>query len=174
MTRARCSESLHSLPSTDARSRSTIQKFLQKLSDLHYTQEPSRRGENRTEVAEWRTHTNSKFDDFNRKGFWDVTSSYELSKQPSEFPPVINGWQFLGVRQNLSTNPRELVSVTYQEDSEKDPAVIPTAQFLKANFRFNASIPHGPKVVPYNSTLWYNGTEIALRAPFLDLGVERW
>ncbi|EAQ88439.1 predicted protein [Chaetomium globosum CBS 148.51] len=155
----------------DARSRVTMQNFLQRLSDIQEQLDP---GKNRIEVAEWSNFIiNSRFDDSGRTGFQNVTSIYSTSEQPSqgklEFPLVINGWQFLGVKQNLSTNPKELVLVTYQGEPEQDTTSF-TAQFLKADFHLDPSVSSGPEVVPYNSTVWYNGTRIALRAPFLDLG----
>lgn len=130
----------------------------------------------RIEVAEWKTSINSTLDEFDRKGFQELSYNYTASDKPSEgeieLPLVIKGWQFLGEGQKLSTSSEELVLVTYREDSESHARS--TTQFLEANFHLDASVPSGLEIVPYNSTAWYNGTKIALQAPFLDLGFKSW
>jgi hypothetical protein len=159
-----------------------MQSFLQKFDNSNSTLEPLHRDANRIEVAEWdKFIINTPSDDFDRRGFRNVTSSHNTSEQPSEgkleLPVLINGWQFLGANQNLSTSSEELVSVKYQEARESgddEPDTISTTQFLKSSFYLDASVPSGPEVIPYNSTVWYNGTKIALQAPFLDLGFESW
>ena len=158
-----------------------MQSFLQKFGHSNSTVDPLHQGGNRIKVAEWDTFIfNTPFDDFDRRGFRNVTSSHQISKQPSEekleLPLLINGWQFLGARQSLSANVNELVSVTYQEAREPggEPGTFSTTQFLKSNFYLDASVPSGPETVPYNSTVWYNGTKIALQAPFLNVGVKNW
>ena len=164
----------NSLLSTDARSRATMQSFLQEFRYSDSTTWYPR--ENRIEVADWETSFNSTWDEFDRKGFQEVGYSYKTSEEPSEekleLPLAINGWQFLGKGQSLSTSPKELVLVTYRGDS--GPNARSTTQFLKANFHLDVSVPSGPKIVPYNSTAWYNGTKIALQAPFLNLGFKSW
>ncbi|KAI1879814.1 hypothetical protein JX265_001435 [Neoarthrinium moseri] len=40
----------------------------------------------------------------------------------------------------------------------------------RSNVQLDNSIPNHPGIVPYNSTLWLNGTQFDLAAPFLDIG----
>ncbi|KAH6847772.1 hypothetical protein B0I37DRAFT_445965 [Chaetomium sp. MPI-CAGE-AT-0009] len=149
-----------------ARSRFTMQSFLG-----DFVSESSQEGGKLGEVPQWNRFIDIPFEDFNNRGFQNVEFSYNTSKQPSEekleLPLVVNGWQFLGVGQDLSTSPEELVLVTYQPS---EPHNHGTTQFLEANFHLDTSVPSTPDVIPYNSTVWYNGTKIALQAPFLDLG----
>ncbi|KAK3293116.1 uncharacterized protein B0H64DRAFT_418961 [Chaetomium fimeti] len=154
-----------------ARSRFTMQTFVRNYTPVFQESLPG--GENLTEVVEWNKSMNGSFSDFDQKGFQDLTYSSKTSKQPSEgkleLPRVVNGWQFLGLRQSVSTSPKELVSVAYQD---QEHGHYNTGRFLKANFRLDASVPSGPEVIPYNSTVWYNETKIALDAPFLDVGFK--
>jgi hypothetical protein len=159
-----------------------MQSFLQKFDRSNSTLDTFHRDANRIEVAEWdKFIINTPSDDFDRRGFRNVTSSHKTSEQSSEgkleLPLLINGWQFLGAKQNISTSSEELVLVKYQEAREPgtdEPDTVSATHFLKSNFYLDASVPSGPETIPYNSTVWYNGTKIALQAPFLDLGFESW
>ncbi|KAK3689837.1 hypothetical protein B0T22DRAFT_379403 [Podospora appendiculata] len=73
-------------------------------------------------------------------------------------PTVVKGWQFLGVGQ----------------DSAVDADDIFRNELVRSVFRLDESLPQAG-MVPYNSTLWYNGTATALQAPFLNFGTGcRW
>lgn len=105
---------------------------------------------------------------------WNETSHYQvkdtyikgINHTPFVYPPKglplsIKGWQFLGVDQHLTTDEQEMFKA-------EPPKVPSTTQFLRSVFELNDSIPYQRRAVPYNSSLWYNGTSIHLRAPFLN------
>ncbi len=125
--------------------------------------------------------------DFNPRGFIFVQRPANTTSHLNQNPSIINGWQFLGVEQNLSTTPEELFWLVHEyseeprhafrEGSQNEEARPPpthriVAQFLHSSFHLNASVTSRPGVIPYNSTLWYNGTRTSLEAPFL--GFRNW
>ncbi|KAI1379463.1 hypothetical protein F4677DRAFT_333655 [Hypoxylon crocopeplum] len=65
-----------------------------------------------------------------------------------------------------------------QSTHPPNPETADLAPFNESNFEktywsqftFNASISLDPGVIPYNSTIWLNGSSIPLTAPFLDVG----
>jgi len=87
-------------------------------------------------------------------------------------PLIVNGWQFMGMRQGLLTSPEETVSITYNRGDETEESH--TMQLIRSSFHRNDSALSlaGPQSIPYNSTLWFNGSKIALEAPFL--GFRNW
>lgn len=123
--------------------------------------------------------------DFSPRGFswlgYDSQSSGEYHSGCK--PPVIEGWQFLGAYQNLSTPPEELLWIKHSPNEVlklgtsgevfEISSGTRVTQFITSIFHLNTSIPLSEgDVVPYNSTLWYNGTRINLEAPFL--GFKTW
>ncbi|KAI0465617.1 hypothetical protein F4859DRAFT_519920 [Xylaria cf. heliscus] len=75
----------------------------------------------------------------------------------------VNGWQY--------TRVEEAWPVTTSNKSRLDPEY----RSVEATFRMDPDLPLGRWVVPYNSTIWWNGTSVELDAPFLDIGSDcRW
>lgn len=87
---------------------------------------------------------------------------------------IIHGWQFLGVGQELATRPEELLRITHVTAAE-DGGKKTETPFLRSEFYLNSTNTTSDDV-PYNSTLWFNGTRINLAAPFLNFqrGTENW
>jgi len=123
----------------------------------------------------------SWFDDFNPRGFTDLDYNSRNRFQPGGDmkPTIIEGWQFLGVQQNLSVRAEELFWITHTfgehskqgrfgEDKEHQPDTQET-QFLHSTFHLNiSSSTLAQDAIPYNSTISFNGTTISLEAPFLN------
>jgi len=123
-----------------------------------------------TGAATWEAKGRDRsLDSFNPRGFLDLKFSVDLQLQPRQnqtvFPPIINGWQFLGARQDLSTLDEEIRMINYTDDK-----MFASVQFLNSVFHLNESMSTGPEAIPFNSSLWYKGTKINLGAPFLGLG----
>ncbi|KXX79416.1 hypothetical protein MMYC01_203523 [Madurella mycetomatis] len=104
---------------------------------------------------------------------WNETSEVnatcvrDIAYIPPEYPkkglPIsLKGWQFLGVDQDLTVDEQDIFKVD-------PPNATRTIRLLHSVFELNDSIPYQRGAVPYNSSLWYNGTSIHLKAPFLDV-----
>jgi hypothetical protein len=96
----------------------------------------------------------------------------------------IYGWQFAGVdEQRIEVLPiwnPEALSVWSSEPTGLSPhenvessSTTSEVSFVpyEATFSLDESIIPGPGVVPYNSTIWWDGRRIELEAPFLDVSV---
>jgi len=129
-----------------------------------------------------RNHSGFDPNEFRTTGFTDISYNSQNSQRfrPGWKPPSIEGWQFLGTYQNLSTPLEQMLWIKHSPNqvsklqSSGDMGEISTeketgTQFIASVFYLNASIPKSePDLVPYNSTLWFNGTKIGLEAPFLQ------
>jgi hypothetical protein len=123
-----------------------------------------------TGAATWEANGNDRFlYSFNRRGFlfpkYFVGPRFQPRQNQTVFPPVINGWQFLGARQNQSTRPGEIRTIGYRAEPPENKNG--TVQFLDSVFYLNESMTTLSDVIPYNSSFWYNGSGITLEAPFL-------
>jgi hypothetical protein len=83
-----------------------------------------------------------------------VRASYE-----SRYPLSINGWHFAGAGQQSALGVQSLS--------------LELLHFAVRNTTFvlnQATASSAPGVVPYNSTIWWSGEQIAVDAPFLNIG----
>ncbi|KAK3319971.1 hypothetical protein B0T19DRAFT_468036 [Cercophora scortea] len=100
---------------------------------------------------------------------WNETGDYEIGATGTSstnyiyesdgrgeigLPTVINGWQFLGVGQESA--------VDFVHNILRN-------ELVRSVFYLDDSLPQAG-IVPYTSTLWYNGNGTALAAPFLNFG----
>ncbi|KAK3370947.1 hypothetical protein B0T24DRAFT_705625 [Lasiosphaeria ovina] len=85
-------------------------------------------------------------------------------------PAIIKGWQFLGVRENLTADSKDLVWINQYDTNHQ----VFSTQVIRSTFQLNVSvIPQAerpPTLIPFNSSFWFNATKIRLPAPFLDMG----
>ena len=115
--------------------------------------------------------------DFNLRGFDHFNYKTEIFNnigQNATHAFIISGWQFLGVGQELATRPEELVQISHK-DADDDKKKIETP-FLRSEFHLHNATKRGSEDIPYNSTLWFNGTRVSLAAPFLTFqgGDRNW
>jgi len=113
---------------------------------------------NDTQIYKWEDPTLQSLDD---NGLVYVLSN---SSFITRLPQTINGWQFPGFGQDYEVaNQRQDTAVRGNK-----------VNFPYVEFRRNDSIPFDPRdpLVPYNSTIWYNKTELPLEAPFLEFSKD--
>ena len=123
-----------------------------------------------TGAAIWEANGNNRsLNDFNARGFlypkFSVGPRFQPRRNQTLFPHIINGWQFFGAEQALSTRPEDIRTIAYWMGAPNNKNA--TVPFLDSAFHLNDSMASLPEVVPYNSSFWYNGSKIGLEAPFL-------
>ncbi|KAM7219116.1 hypothetical protein V8F06_005554 [Rhypophila decipiens] len=100
--------------------------------------------------------------------------------QHAGLPTVIKGWQRLGFQQGQMDRQIQLLDVTvYTYDSIWDAEEGLRAQYApvkvaRSDFHLDQSVQYEPGVIPYNSSIWYNGATINLTAPFLGFKSCLW
>ncbi|KAI1359466.1 hypothetical protein F5Y08DRAFT_319586 [Xylaria arbuscula] len=109
--------------------------------------------------------TESWYDDDCYKSGMETPNGYNFTEYcTSHFLYTsVDGWQYAGLEQKERESlPPD--SHTNLNDSDYFP--------YSTTFILNTSRGIEERVVPYNSTLWWNSTPIALDAPFLDIGSD--
>ncbi|GAW20456.1 hypothetical protein ANO14919_099620 [Xylariales sp. No.14919] len=85
----------------------------------------------------------------------------------------VHGWQYAGLGQKEKEN---LSPDTRDEENPKDEsrAEPNNSDYVPYNtsFLLDTEIIAEEHLVPYNSTIWWNGTRVPLNAPFLDFGAN--
>ncbi|KAM7188584.1 hypothetical protein V8F33_010549 [Rhypophila sp. PSN 637] len=100
--------------------------------------------------------------------------------QHAGLPTVIKGWQRLGFQQGQMDRQSQLLDVTvYTYGSIWDAGEGFRAQYApvkvaRSDFHLDESVHYKPGVIPYNSTIWFNGATINLTAPFLGFKSCLW
>lgn len=126
------------------------------------------------------TNTEAEWDDsgrLNPKSGDEETVHNKIlvdSNPNSTLPGLIRGWQFLGIRQNLTAKAEDMFWRRYLDGNR---TVESQTQFIRTTFVRNDSTIrtaidgiHHYDSIPYNSSIWYNGSRHELSAPFLDFG----
>ncbi|KAI0100073.1 hypothetical protein GGR51DRAFT_533748 [Nemania sp. FL0031] len=120
------------------------------------------------------TESNTWFDDNCFNSGLETANSYNFTESCTShlLYTSINGWQYAGSgEKEIESLPSDTRSKAFADHSlgiSRDTQYVP----YNTTFLLDPKVRTGERVVPYNSTLWWDNTRLALGAPFLEIGAD--
>ncbi|KAI1172379.1 hypothetical protein F4777DRAFT_601631 [Nemania sp. FL0916] len=120
-------------------------------------------------IGKFRGTDNWYDDDCDDGGGHETSTGYRFNQTCQRAPLYMSvlGWQYAGFEQK----DREDLP---PDTRHNQPPWLDGSEYVPyhASFNLNVSIAEQDDMIPYNSTLWWNKSRIALNAPFLNLGTD--